>query len=168
MPWRFALAIGIDAGPFGMLSAMRADDGMIDQQFVDPFPVIQQLVVHRVPPVPRTERITQTEHVFGDAFGNEEAVRRVAGNTPFLADLLAAYYCVMDQQTPTRVRAILLAALAYFILPLDTIPDFLAFFGFTDDIAVLTAAIAAVSGSITETHKQTAQKALRDFAETAE
>ena len=97
-----------------------------------------------------------------------KAVRRVAGNTPFLADLLAAYYCVMDQQTPTRVRAILLAALAYFILPLDTIPDFLAFFGFTDDIAVLTAAIAAVSGSITETHKQTAQKALRDFAETAE
>lgn len=93
-----------------------------------------------------------------------KAVRRVAGNTPFLADLLAAYYCVMDQQTPTRVRAILLAALAYFILPVDTIPDFLAFFGFTDDIAVLTAAIAAVSGSITDAHKRAAQKTLQEFA----
>ncbi len=113
-----------------------------------------------------SEENARREQRLRDSFW--KSVKRVAGNTPFLADLLAAYYCVMDSETPTRVRAILLAALAYFIMPVDTIPDFLAFFGFTDDIAVLTAAIAAVSGSITETHKKAAQKTLRDFAATAD
>lgn len=112
------------------------------------------------------EEDTRREQRLRDKFW--VAIRRVAGNAPFLADLLAAYYCVMDPKTPRRVRTILLAALAYFILPVDTIPDFLAFFGFTDDIAVLTAAIAAVSGSITETHQRAARRALEDFAAKAD
>ena len=61
-----------------------------------------------------------------------------------------------------RVRGILLAALAYFILPLDTIPDFLLSFGFGDDIAVLMAAFAAVGSNITDAHRVAARKALAD------
>ena len=89
-------------------------------------------------------------------------VRTSAARIPFMEDVVASYYCAMDPETPTRVRAILIAALAYFILPLDSIPDFLMGFGFTDDIAVLGAALAAIKGNITDGHRLAAQKALAD------
>ena len=50
---------------------------------------------------------------------------RVAARLPFAADLLAAYYCAFDRETPLRVKAMLLGAIAYFVLPGDAIPDVL-------------------------------------------
>jgi uncharacterized membrane protein YkvA (DUF1232 family) len=49
-------------------------------------------------------------------------VRKAAGSIPFMDELVAAYYCALDRETPTRVRATLLGALGYFVLPLDGIP----------------------------------------------
>ena len=89
-------------------------------------------------------------------------IRRAARRIPFVEDVVAAYFCALDPNTPPRVRGILLAALAYFILPLDTIPDFIISFGFGDDIAVLTAAFAAVAGNITDAHRTAARTALAD------
>ena len=88
--------------------------------------------------------------------------RRYARMIPFMDEVVAGYYCAMDPQTPPRVRGVLLAALAYFILPLDAIPDFLLSFGIGDDIAVLTAAFAAVRGSITDAHRAAARQALAE------
>ena len=68
-------------------------------------------------------------------------------------EVVAAYYCALDSNTPFRAKAILFAALGYFILPTDTIPDVIFGLGFTDDIAVLTAAIAAVRAHITPAHR---------------
>ena len=51
----------------------------------------------------------------------------------------------------------MLAALGYFVLPVDVIPDFVLGLGFTDDIAVLTAAITAVSAHITPAHRLAAK-----------
>jgi uncharacterized membrane protein YkvA (DUF1232 family) len=87
-------------------------------------------------------------------------LKRAARQLPFMEDLVAAYYCALDTRTPTRVRGILLAALAYFVLPLDIIPDFIAGFGFTDDVAVLSAAISAVRTHITPAHYAAARAAL--------
>lgn len=86
--------------------------------------------------------------------------RANANRIPFMEDVASAYYCALDPQTPNRVRGILLAALAYFILPLDTIPDFLLGFGLTDDITVLTLAFTAISGNIKDSHRVAAKKAL--------
>jgi hypothetical protein len=66
---------------------------------------------------------------------------------------------------PGKVKAVLLGALAYFIMPLDTIPDFLAVVGFSDDIAVLTLAIATVRSNMTDAHREAAKKALADFSQ---
>lgn len=79
---------------------------------------------------------------------------------PAIEQVVAAYYCAFDPATPNRTRAILLAALAYFVLPLDTIPDFLFGFGFTDDIAVLGLAFSAIKGSITKEHTDAARRKL--------
>jgi len=87
-------------------------------------------------------------------------VRRAAGQVPFLDEVLAGYFCAMDPHTPARVRGTLLAALAYFVLPVDFIPDLLAGFGFTDDIAVLAAALGAVRSHITQAHRRAAREIL--------
>lgn len=87
-------------------------------------------------------------------------LRRVVGHIPFAEDVVAAYFCAFDRETPTKVRLILLAALAYFILPTDAIPDMLPVLGYTDDASVIAAAIALVAGNITDRHREAARAAL--------
>ena len=79
---------------------------------------------------------------------------------PFAEDLLAAYYCAFDRDTPLPVKATLVGALAYFVLPVDAIPDVLPVIGFTDDAAVLAAAINLVASHITPVHRDAARDAL--------
>jgi uncharacterized membrane protein YkvA (DUF1232 family) len=101
-----------------------------------------------------------------------EMLRTFAGRVPFVEDLVAAYYCVMDPATPMRVRGILLAALAYFVLRararplawLQKIPGL----GFTDDAAVL-AAVWGLSSHITPLHRAAAARALgKEFPQASE
>ncbi|OLP42942.1 YkvA family protein [Rhizobium oryziradicis] len=91
----------------------------------------------------------------------KKAIRHV----PFSRDVVAAFYCATDRNTPLRVRGILLAALGYFVMPIDAIPDMLAFVGFTDDIAVLTTALALINGHIKDAHYDAADLALADKVE---
>ena len=91
-------------------------------------------------------------------------LKRVLARIPFAEDLVAAYYCALDRDTPTRVRAILFGALAYFILPADAVPDLFAGLGFTDDAAVLAAAIAAVSRHLQPRHREQARARLQSLA----
>jgi uncharacterized membrane protein YkvA (DUF1232 family) len=118
---------------------------------------------------------------FGEIFGPEEVIpgaedeatraervrrrffatlRKAARYIPFADDLVAAYFCALDPATPHRVRAMLLAALAYFVLPTDMIPDFLAGVGFGDDATVLLATITMVNSHITAAHREAARRAI--------
>lgn len=89
-------------------------------------------------------------------------MKKAMRQLPFGRDVVAAYYCATDRQTPLRVRGILLAALGYFVLPFDAVPDVLAVVGFTDDIAVLTTAIALINSHIRERHYEAADTVLAD------
>ena len=42
--------------------------------------------------------------------------RRVAAGLPFAEDLVAAYFCAFDRETPRHVQAALIGALAYLLL----------------------------------------------------
>ena len=84
------------------------------------------------------------------------------GRIGFAREALAAYFCAIDPQTPARTKAILLAALAYFIAPVDLVPDIIAGLGFTDDAAVLFAAWRSVEPHIKERHRERAKAALDD------
>ncbi|UGY18569.1 YkvA family protein [Bradyrhizobium septentrionale] len=118
--------------------------------------------------------MTSSEH--GVGFGpadrlaqDPESVRRrfwikfkkVVANLPFAENLLAAYYCAFDRQTPRHVQAALLGAIAYFILPFDFVPDMLPILGFTDDAAVLATALRLVASHITSEHREAARAALK-------
>ena len=91
-----------------------------------------------------------------------EKFKRVAGKIPFAEDLVAAYFCATDPSTPSRVKLILIGAIAYFVFPTDAIADLLPLIGFADDAAVLAAAITQVAGSITEDHRKKARKILAE------
>jgi uncharacterized membrane protein YkvA (DUF1232 family) len=86
--------------------------------------------------------------------------RRVAAKLPFAEDLLAAYYCAFDRETPRHVQLSLLGALAYFVLPFDAMPDMFLLLGFADDAAVLATAVRLVATNITPAHRAAARAAL--------
>ena len=86
--------------------------------------------------------------------------KRVAARLPFAEDQLAAYYCAFDRNTPRHVHVALVGALAYFVLPIDAVPDMLPLFGYTDDAAVLATALRLVASHIRPEHREAAQRAL--------
>jgi len=82
--------------------------------------------------------------------------RKVATKIPFARDLLSIWYCARDPATPTAAKGMMFAALAYFVLPTDAIPDFLGVIGFTDDAAVFAALMAIVGKNLKDAHRQAA------------
>jgi uncharacterized membrane protein YkvA (DUF1232 family) len=87
-------------------------------------------------------------------------LKGLAARLPFAEDLIAAHYCAFDRKTPIHVKAVLVGALAYFVLPADLIPDVLPVIGYTDDAAVLAAALKLVASHITPDHREAAKRAL--------
>ena len=87
-------------------------------------------------------------------------LRRVVRRIPFAADLLSAYYCARDPETPAPAKALMMAALAYFVLPTDAIPDVIAGIGFTDDAAVLATVLALLKGNLKPRHRLKAHELL--------
>ncbi len=91
-------------------------------------------------------------------------IRKVATRIPFAADALSVWWCARDPDTPKAAKGMMLAALAYFVLPTDVIPDLLAGVGFTDDAAVFAALIAVVGKHLKPAHKASASAFLRKVA----
>ena len=89
-----------------------------------------------------------------------QKLRRGAATLPFAEDLLAAYFCAFDRETPRQVQAALLAALAYFVVPLDALPDILPLLGFADDAAVLASALRMLTTHVRPEHRAAARAAL--------
>ncbi|UIY29294.1 DUF1232 domain-containing protein [Neorhizobium galegae] len=95
-------------------------------------------------------------------------LKRAVRQVPFSRDLIAAYYCAIDRRTPTRVRGVLFAALAYFVMPIDFLPDMFVLVGFTDDVAVLAAAFRMIQGHIADRHYEAADLVLADNPDIAD
>ena len=87
-------------------------------------------------------------------------IRRTASRIPFARQVVSVYYSARDPETPTAAKGIMLGALAYFVLPIDAIPDIFAGIGFTDDAAVIGALIATLGANIKRRHKDQAAQAL--------
>ncbi|MGV3577832.1 YkvA family protein [Brevundimonas sp.] len=85
---------------------------------------------------------------------------RVASRIPFANPVVSVYYAARDPETPMAAKGIMLGALAYFVMPVDAIPDVLAGIGFTDDAAVITAVIATLGANVKKRHRELAEKAL--------
>ena len=87
-------------------------------------------------------------------------ITRTAARIPFADQALAAWYAARDPQTPMAAKGMIFAGLAYFVLPIDAIPDVFAGIGFTDDAAVIAALIATLGANIRKRHRDQAAEAL--------
>ncbi len=102
---------------------------------------------------------------------NEETVRKGfwsklkqnLARVPLADQVVAAYYAAFDSATPFRAKAMLLAALAYFVMPFDVIPDFILGFGFTDDMTVLLTAFGLIRSHVTEAHLERAKETVENL-----
>lgn len=112
------------------------------------------------------EVIDPEAYVGHDAARNEEKVRqgfarkakRFLRLIPLASEAVAAYFCMLDNRTPLWVKGTVAGALAYFILPIDALPDFLPVVGMGDDAGVIAAALTAVSAYINEGHRRQAHE----------
>ena len=110
------------------------------------------------------QRLAEDEQTLKRRFWQK--LRALAARLPFAEDLIAAHYCAFDRQTPAHVKAALVGAIAYFVLPADLIPDVLPVIGYTDDAAMLAAAIRLVAAHITPDHREAARRKLESLRET--
>jgi uncharacterized membrane protein YkvA (DUF1232 family) len=85
---------------------------------------------------------------------------REAANIPFVEEALTAHYCAFDRQTPLYVKAALVGAVVYFIVPDDLIPDSIPILGYADDAAVLAMAMKLFSSHIKPEHREVARRTL--------
>ena len=92
-------------------------------------------------------------------------MRRTAARIPFAGQALAAWYATQDPKTPLAAKGLILGALAYFVMPVDAIPDVLAVVGFSDDAAVIAAVLATFGANIKDKHHQKAKETLTRMRE---
>lgn len=105
-------------------------------------------------------KVTRDETLVRRRFWNK--LRANVKRLPFLEHALAAWYCAIDPATPATAKAVLMGALAYFIMPADLVPDWLLVVGFTDDAAAIMAALQAVRANLRPEHYDRARAALRE------
>lgn len=89
-------------------------------------------------------------------------VAKKAGES-VLGSALKLYYASDDPETPVWAKTTIYGALGYFIMPIDVIADVVPGIGYTDDIGVLTAAIAATAAHIKDEHVEKAKKTLAQW-----
>lgn len=77
--------------------------------------------------------------------------------------VLLLYYTLQKPELPLKVKAIIVGALGYFILPFDLIPDVALGVGYVDDFGILIAALFQVAMYIDEDVKKQAKEKLRDI-----
>jgi uncharacterized membrane protein YkvA (DUF1232 family) len=87
-------------------------------------------------------------------------MRKVAARVPFASDALAVWYCARDDQTPVAAKGMMFAALAYFVMPFDAVPDVIAGLGYTDDAAVFFAMLSIVGKHLKPRHRAAARAAV--------
>lgn len=72
---------------------------------------------------------------------------------------LQLYYAARHPDTPAWAKSVVYGALAYFILPMDAVPDLIPGAGYTDDLGVLAMALATIAMRVTpEIREQARQK----------
>jgi uncharacterized membrane protein YkvA (DUF1232 family) len=94
-------------------------------------------------------------------------IRRIAAVIPFAEDAVALWYCALDRETPAATKALLVAALAFFVLPRPLRPRRIPIPGLilADDAAVIAAALALARRAITPRHRELARRRLERLRE---
>jgi len=76
---------------------------------------------------------------------------------------LRLYYALESENCSVKDRVTIYGALAYLLSPIDAIPDLTPVLGYTDDIAIIAAALISVASCIDETVKEKAWRKVNEI-----
>ena len=76
---------------------------------------------------------------------------------------LCLHYAAQKPETPLWAKTVVYGALAYFLIPLDAIPDTIFVIGYSDDLAVLSAALVTISLYVDAEVERQADRKLREW-----
>ena len=108
-------------------------------------------------PVPRTSaHYTYSEPGFRDKLAR---AAKLAGRE-VVEKALWLYFAAQRPETPRWAKATVYGALAYFVVPLDAIPDVVPMAGYTDDLGVLAVAVVTIARYIDGTVKEKTSRLL--------
>ena len=94
-----------------------------------------------------------------------EKLKKYAKNAGFdvVEKALQLYYASDSKDTPPWAKTVIYGALGYFISIVDAVPDLTPIIGYTDDLGVMVAALAAVAINITPEIKDQAKQKTTDW-----
>lgn len=101
---------------------------------------------------------------FSDSSFWEKAKKygRLAGRK-VMEPAIIMYYCLKDNDTPIKIKVIIIGALGYFILPTDAIPDLSPVIGFSDDLGALLTAYEMAKAYTKPEHIEKAEAQLKSW-----
>jgi len=76
---------------------------------------------------------------------------------------LVLYFALQSNRVPAWAKTVIVGALAYFISPVDAIPDLLPIVGYTDDLGALAAALGMVAVHIDDDMRKQAKQKLCEW-----
>ena len=80
-----------------------------------------------------------------------------------LQKALVLYYAALDEETPEWARVVAFSAMAYFVMPIDVIPDYIPAIGYSDDLAILAGAIVTIAMHIKLIHRKQADEKMDEL-----
>ncbi len=107
--------------------------------------------------------VKYTENYSEDGFWEKITnVLKSAGRV-IIYKALQLYYVMKKSGCPAYIKTAIIAALGYFILPIDVIPDFIPVVGFSDDLTAITAALVMAQAYVDDEVKENARNKLDDI-----
>lgn len=80
-----------------------------------------------------------------------------------LIKVLQLYYTSMATGTPVTTKALIFAALGYFISPVDFVPDIIPVLGYADDAGIVALVLNQISNYISEEIKKQSEEKLNQW-----
>lgn len=77
--------------------------------------------------------------------------------------VLLLYYAYRKKDTPAWAKRIIVGSIAYFLSPIDGIPDLTPFIGFTDDWGVLAFGLVAIACYVDEEVREQARQKTKQW-----
>lgn len=119
-------------------------------------------------PSPETIEAQYSQAYAEDSFWNK--CKRYASHIGRggLRNALILYYALRSNNLDFRHKAAVIGALGYLISLIDAVPDLTPIIGYTDDLAILSAAVMAIADVIDDDVKQRAEEKLVELLDSSE
>lgn len=118
--------------------------------------------------IPRYDKIFQNITDYIDKFNLDAFWEKLKSLITSLGkegiyQLLLLFYTMQRPDIPAKIKAIILGALGYFILPTDAVPDFIPVLGYSDDLAIVAICVAYVRSWTTPAEEEKAKEKMREW-----